>query len=476
MSHRQTALVLGGGFAGLSAAIHLALKGYEVSLIEQNPYLGGKAAEFRQGDFRFDTGPSVFTLPEVITDIFRAAERDLTFSLEPLDLLCRYIFPSGRVWDVYQDLAKTTAQLSQQEAIVYKKVLAEAKKLYEQASRTFVYGQSPSLLALASYGLRYGLRAHPLKTLPQLLDSLGAKGELKNFFLRFATYFGADPYQAPAVLHNICWVELGLGLSYPKGGIYTLVRALEQLARDLGVSFRTSVRVEKLEHKQQRIRQVISSAGNFSADVVVSSLDYVRTHQLLGLSNPLAKKTASLSGFVMLLAVKGETTLKHHTISFAEDYQAEFEAIRKGQLASRPTLYLNISSKTDPADAPAGYENWFLMANAPALAQAENPWSPEAETNYAENLLNLLEQRGLASRKSLDVKQIIGPNRLAKLAFRGSIYGHAPKSLTDTLRPPQRIRGIYNLALAGGTVFPGGGIPLALLSGKAAAELVSKSP
>ena len=177
----------------------------------------------------------------------------------------------------------------------------------------------------------------------------------------------------------------------------------------------------------------------------------------------------------MLLGHKGESEHKHHTISFSAAYEKEFAAIRRGELPTDPTLYLNISSKTDPEDAPAGYENWFVMANAPALNAAEEPWTHEDEDQYAEHLLELMQERGLAARNKLELKQIIGPNKLAKFAYRGSIYGTAPHSLLRTLRPSQRIKGIDNLALAGGTVFPGGGIPLALLSGKAAAALLDCS-
>ena len=219
----KSVLVLGGGFAGLSAAIHLALAGCEVTLLEQNPSFGGKAGQFEKDGFRFDTGPSVFTLPHIVEKIFADAGEALPFELKPLDLLCRYLYPSGRVWDVYSDVERTTAQLSSQEAEVYRRLLAEARKLYEAAAPTFVFGQSPTRLELLRYGLRHGLAAHPFKTLEGLLDSFGARGELKQFFLRFATYFGADPYRAPAVLHNIAWAELGLGVSYPTGGIYAVV-------------------------------------------------------------------------------------------------------------------------------------------------------------------------------------------------------------------------------------------------------------
>ncbi len=466
----KTAVVLGGGFAGLSAAIHLALNHYEVSLLEQNESLGGKASEFRQDGFRFDTGPSVFTLSHVIEDLFKQAAKPFPLTLEPLDLLCRYVFASGRVWDVYQDEAKTTAQLSAGEAKAYKALLQEAKKLYEASAATFVFGQNLTLFDLANYGLRKGLAAHPFKTLPQLLDSFGATGDLKQFFLRFATYFGADPYAAPAILHNICHVELGMGLSYPMGGIYKLVEAMQELAIDLGVSIKTGQTLNKIKRNGSVIQELICQDEVFTADVVVSSLDIIRTHKLLGLTTPLAKKPASLSGFVMLLGVEGQTEVEHHTISFAEDYEAEFEAIRQAKKVPDPTLYLNVSSKTEASDAPPECENWFVMANAAALNETEQPWSVTEENAYAEHLMSLIVERGLAKKEQLSLKKIIAPNHLAKLAYRGSIYGSAPQSLTSTLRPAQSIKGIKNLALAGGTVFPGGGIPLAILSGKAAAE------
>lgn len=472
MGISKTALVLGGGFAGLSAAIHLACHDYEVTLLEQAQTLGGKAAEFRRDGFRFDTGPSVFTLQGVIKDIFDLAGRDLPFELEPLDLLCRYLFPSGRVWDVFQDRRKTMAQLMANEVKVYRKALLEAKKLYESSASTFIFGKPPSLADLATYGLRSGLQAHPLKTLPQLLEGLGADGELKQFFLRFATYFGADPYQAPAILHNICWVELGLGLAYPKGGIYRLVTELERLARDLGVQIQTGVTVKALELEGDTVKQVKTTSGDVAADNIISSLDIIRTHKLLGLKTDLQKQEPSLSGFVGLFGYKGESELKHHNISFSSDYEAEFAAIKRGEVATDPTLYINISSKTDASDAPPGYENWFVMANAPALDSTENQWSLEDEDRYAEQLMVTLEKRGLAQKHELELKQIIGPNKLARFAHRGSIYGTASHSLLKTLRPPQQIKGVSNLTLAGGTVFPGGGIPLALLSGKSAAELI----
>jgi len=464
---RRKVLVLGGGFAGLSAAIYAALAGGEVTLLERSPTLGGKAGQFERGGFRFDTGPSVFTLPQVVRDLFDAAGEGLPFELKPLDLLCRYHYPSGRVWDVYQDVDKTTAQLSRSEAEVYRSLLAVARKLYEAAAPTFVFGRSPTLFDLACYGLRYGLKAHPTKTLAELVKSFGATDELEQFFLRFATYFGADPYRAPAVLHNIAWVELGLGVSYPVGGIYAVVEGLEALAKKLGVRVCTGVEVERLESHHNRLTAAQTSAGEFKADAVISSLDIVRTHKLLGKKTRLEKLEPSLSGFVLLLGIAGETPeLAHHTISFSKDYPAEFRAIREGKFPDDPTLYFNVSSKTEPEDALAGCENWFVMANAPALGKDELD-----EEAYAEKVLGVLERRGFNVQNRLEFKHGLGPRHLAQFAHRGSIYGTAPYSLLTTLRPRQKIRGVDNLFLAGGTVYPGGGIPLALLSGQGAAAL-----
>lgn len=467
----RSVLVLGGGFAGLSAAIHLALAGCEVTLLEQNPAFGGKAGQVEREGFRFDTGPSVFTLPHVVREMFERAGEPLPFELKPLDLLCRYHYPSGRVWDVYGDVERTVARLTAQEAEVYRKLLSKARELYEAAAPTFVFGSAPTKLELLRYGLRHGLAARPLQTLEGFLDSFGAKGELKQFFLRFATYFGADPYRAPAVLHNIAWTELGLGVSYPVGGIYAVVEALVGLAERLGVDLKAATRIECLERSRGQVKAVHTDRGVFQADGIVSSLDIIRTHHLLSLKTPLERLEPSLSGFVMLLGVVGETPeLRHHSISFSPDYEAEFTAIGRGEFPPDPTLYFNISAKTDSADAPLGCENWFVMANAPATGKIALD-----EEGYLEHLLEVLAQRGFDVRSRLRFAQRLGPTELAHLAHRGSIYGAAPHSLLQTLRPQQTLKSAKNLVLAGGSVFPGGGIPLSLLSGKAAAALLTKS-
>lgn len=470
----KTALVLGGGFAGLSAAVNLALSGVEVTLLEQQGEVGGKAGEFAQGGFRFDTGPHVWTLPEVVTELFvQAGETPPEF--RPLEPLCRYVYPSGRVWDVSLDANATTAQLGDAEADSYRLLVDEAEALFEMAAPTFLYAHAPGPKELAQYAFSGGLRAQPGKLLPDLLRQFGATGDLETFFLRFATYFGADPYRAPAVLHNIAWVELGKGLFYPVGGIRGVVRQLRGLAERLGVAVHTGVTVRRLCTAGRKVSSVETDTGTFRADGVVSSLDLIRTHRLLGRRARAEALEPSLSGFVLLLGLEGVTPgLTHHNILFPEDYRAEFRALSQNKLPADPTLYVSISSRTEVGDAPPGCENWFVLVNAPPLSDDQPiDWDYEAP-RYAEHILGVLARRGLDVRGRVRVQETFTPDYLGTLAHRGAIYGAAPHSLLRTLRPKQTVRGLRNLILAGGTVHPGGGIPLALLSGKHAAALAEQ--
>ncbi len=478
---RPRVAVVGAGFAGLAAAIDLARGGAAVTLLERAPEVGGKAGEWRAGGFRFDVGPSVFTLPDVVESIFRDAGRERPFDLAPLSPICRYVFPSGRVWDVYRELEPTLAGLDADEQRAYRRALDVARRLYEDAAPTFVRGPAPGLLRLAAYGVRAGWRAQPGRRLPELLASLGVRGDLLPFFLRFATYFGGDPYRAPAVLHNIAWVELGLGVTLPVGGVHGVVRALRGLAEELGVEVRTGAEVERLVERAGRVSGVVVADGELEVDAVVAAVDRRWALQLLGRPAPV-RRFPSLSGTVALLGVRGETPeLAPHNVFFPPDYAREFDDLRAGRHPSDPTLYLHASSKGDPDDAPAGHENWFVMANAPALPPGDDRGAPgrppgrvdderaAADAAAARRLRSTLAARGLDPAGRTVVERDLGPADLSRMGDRGAIYGPMPQGLLSTLRPGPATHGVANLWLAGGTVHPGGGIPLALLSGRYAA-------
>jgi len=486
-ARRPRVAVVGAGFAGLAAAIDLARGGARVTLLERAPEVGGKAGEWRADGFRFDLGPSVFTLPDVVDAIFRDAGRERPFELRPLSPICRYVYPSGRVWDVHHELEPTLLGLAPDEQRTYRRALEAARRLYRDAAPTFVRGPAPGLLRLAAYGLRHGWRAAPGRRLPDLLASLGVRGDLLPFFLRFATYFGGDPYRAPAVLHNIAWVELGLGVTLPVGGVHGVVRALRSLAEELGVEVRTGAAVEDLAVRAGRVQEVVLAAGTVPIDAVVAAVDRRWALRLVGRPAP-PRRHPSLSGTVALLGVRGETPrLAPHNVLFPPDYAAEFDDLRAGRHPADPTLYLHASVKGDPDDAPPGHENWFVMANAPALPMGDERGAPGAgpapaaearartDAEAARRVRAALAARGFDPADRTVVERDLGPADLAAFGDRGAIYGPAPLGLASTLRPGPRLPGLVNLWLAGGTVHPGGGIPLALLSGRNAAAALLRA-
>ncbi len=457
----------------MSAALRLAAAGARVTLVEREPRLGGKAGEWKRSGFRFDTGPSVLTLDEVVSATFTDAGLEDPLSFRAASPLCRYRYPDGRVWDVYQEVDATLASLTGRESDAYLRALRKARDLYEAAAPLFVYGRAPGLGRLAAYGLRHALAASPGRSLPDLLRALGADGPLLGpFFLRFATYLGADPRRAPAVLHNVAWAELGLGVRHPVGGIYAVVRALEEALGRLGVETRLGEGVERLVSHGGRVSEVVTSRGSLRCDAAVAAVD--RADVLRWLGRAARSRALSLSGLVLLAGLRSrDTRLARHTIAFPERYGAEFDDIAAGTHPRDPTLYLNVSVVDEPADAPPGSENRFVMANAPALPpQREAPEVSEARLEAGrQGLLRSLSERGLAwSEDALVTHRWLGPAEFAAFGSRGSLYGAAPHGLLGALRPGPRVAGLANLTLAGGSVHPGGGVPLAMLSGRNAAE------
>ncbi len=468
-------VVIGAGFAGLAAALHLTAAGARVTLIEREPRSGGKAGSWRAEGFRFDTGPTVLTMPHVIEATFAAVGRPCTVEMAPSVAGTRYRFASGRVWDVGPDLERTVASLAPSDADAYRRALTRARALYEAAAPTFVHGPAPGLRALMAYALRHGAAASPGSRLPDLLESLGVRGDLRTFFLRFATYFGADPFRAPAVLHNIAWVELGLGTRHVRGGLHAVARALEAALVDLGADVRHGCAARRVGARGGRVREVVTDSGEIAANAVVLAVDRRAAMTMLG--RPLGpEREPSLSGLVRLVGVRGvDDRLAQHTVLFPETYEREFLDLRAGRHPRDPTLYLSISSRSDPDDAPVGHENRFVMANAPALPTSTPATESEERAQAGREAMHAaMTRHGFDPAAGVVVERWETPATFAAFGHRGSLYGDAPHGVLAALRAPNRVRALPDVALAGGTVHPGGGVPLALLSGRQAALVVAR--
>ncbi len=486
-------VVIGAGLGGLSAAIRLAAKGFAVTVLEKNASVGGKVNFVESNGFTFDTGASLLTMPHVLRDLFEAANRRLEDYLElvPLDPICRYVWSDGATFDASTDLAKTRNEIEKiepRDVAGFEKFIADSEQKYRIAEKTFLahaLNDLPKLLRP-----RY---ARDLLTISSLqnLDSHNQKyfrsAKLQQLFNRFATYNGSSPYQVPATFALIPFVEFGLGAWYVKGGIYQIPMALAGLAKELKVKIKTDSPVEKILIENKKAVGVELKNGEIlKSDFVVANSDAIETYRNLLAETERAsfpdkkldKIEPSCSGFVLLLGVRKRfPQLAHHNIFFSDDYKLEFDQIFK-QLrpATNPTVYVCATSQTDRTQAPENSENLFVLINAPSTSD-KTDWTREAK-NYRDLIIKKLESFGLKDlENSIEFEQTITPADFETkyLANRGSIYGVSSNGIFSAfMRPPNKPRDVANLFFAGGVTHPGGGMPLVLLSGKMAADLIER--
>ncbi|MFO7800651.1 MAG: phytoene desaturase family protein, partial [Rhodohalobacter sp.] len=465
----QQAIIIGAGLGGLAASALLASQGYSVTVFEKNSTHGGKMQELNVGDFRFDTGPSLFTMPFILKKLFKECGEELRDYLEfnELEPVCRYFFKDETVFDNYSDRKRSKQQIEQfapEDAESYSEFLNYTAKLYEQTADAFLFNPLYTLGDLKGLKLTDFLGIDAFSTVSDVVDEHFQSDYLKKFFKRFTTYNGSSPYQAPGTLNVIPHVELNQGGYYVKGGMYRISEALYELSEKMGVTFHFDTEVERISIRNKRAVSIKVNGGEkFYADLIVANSDATDTILNLmdeqAVSNSKRKRQKAIepscSGFVMLLGVNKQwEQLKHHNIFFSDDYEKEFRHIFKEKvLPDDPTIYLANTSYTDPEHAPENSSNLFILVNSPYVTEEQN-WSELRET-YSSFLINELENRGLKGLKdSIVVKKVITPSDFLNHygSNRGSIYGTSSNSkFAAFLRPRNKIRGISNLYLVGGS-------------------------
>jgi phytoene dehydrogenase-like protein len=526
-------LIIGAGIGGLSTAIRLAAAGQRVTIYEKKTQVGGKMGQIVAEGYRWDTGPSVITMRHVFEELFATAGRRLEdyLTLEPVEPLTRYFYPDGTRLDASRDLAKMQAQISQfapEDAAGYARYLAYAAQIHRITGPVFIYDHPPTWRSFLRVPLPDWFKIDGLRTMDKGIGRFVQSPQMRQLLGRFATYVGGSPYLAPATLNVIAHVELSGGVWYPRGGVYAVAEAMAKLARELGVTIHTNCGAREIGVENGRFSHLILENGEIVwGTAVVSNLDVTTTRQHLlrtffntkaqsrrGLSGWLTKLISSqqasnskdslhnsqfptrnsqfdssCSGFILLLGLNKQfPELAHHNILFSPDYPAEFEAIfKQGQPPADPTIYIAITSKTDPDHAPAGGENWFVLVNAPPLTNTPPltnvpplgegyDWQANQQS-YRDLVLQKMANFGFDVRNHIVTEQIMTPIDLAEGsgAWRGALYGASPNSAWAAFkRPHNRSKNIRGLYFAGGTTHPGGGVPMVTLSGKAAAELVLK--
>lgn len=483
--------IIGAGLGGLAAACMLATKGHDVTVIEKNASPGGKINEVHAKGFRFDTGPSLLTMPQVVRQFFKKCEVPLDhyLQLSPIEPICRYFYPDTTRFDCYHDQQKTLQEvghIAPEDIETYSQFLDYAEELYNRTKDAFLFNPLYNTRDLKSLNLADVFKIDALQTVSVRVDSMIQSDYLRQFFKRFPTYNGSSPYQAPATLNVIPHVELNMGGFYIKGGMYKLIEALMHIAKDRKVKFRFREEVQQIEINQQCVKGVHTQTASYPADVVISNSDATETYlNLLPLHtrSSLGQKRLeyiepSCSGLVLLLGTdKTFDKLTHHNIFFSDDYQKEFDAIFNRKIMPEdPTIYVANTSHTDPNHAVGGGSNLFILVNAPYLSDQWNWESKSAE--YADFIIDKLENRGLSGlRDSIVYRHHITPIDFYERyrSNKGSIYGTSSNSkMAAFMRPKNKARNIKGLYLVGGSTHPGGGIPLVILSAFNALELIKR--
>ena len=479
------AIIIGSGIGGLATAIRLARQGISVAVYESAEKAGGKVSQLHFDGFRFDAGPSLLTLPELVHELL---DNDLRFPIRKLDVITKYFYPDGTQVSAFSNVEKFSAEVGQKLDIPSSKVinyLKKAAKVYELTSDLFIFGSFHRIKNLMNLkSLRTLIHFRHLQALNTLhehnLQELG-DGRLVQLFDRYATYNGSNPYETPATLSVISHLEHNLGAFIPEGGMFQITESIYQQAIRLGVNFHFSQPVRKVEAANGKVSGVILDTGFAAADIVVSDIDIHSFYSsLLPDKKRLAKITKeerSSSALIFYWGMKGIfPELDIHNIFFSSDYQDEFEHLfEKKKLYNDPTVYVYISSKYNRSDAPEGCENWFVMINAPA--DTGQNWD-ELIAQSRKNILEKLERMlGKKLSGSIANEQILSPPDIFKQtgSVNGSLYGSSSNSRYASFnRHANFRRDINGLYFVGGSVHPGGGIPLCLSSANIVDGLVKE--
>ncbi len=484
---KRKAAVIGAGIGGMAAAIRLAIKGYETHLFEKNPEPGGKIGELSLGGCRFDTGPSLFTLPTLVDELFTLAGEDPRdhFRYVSLSSSCRYFYDDGTLLNAWTDRNRFAAEAESVTGEPREKVIAfldECAELYDLTAGIFIFSpfyqldnfRKPESLNVA----RNFRKLNTFSTMHGVIKRHFSSGKIIQLFDRYATYNGSSPYRAPGTLNVIAHLEHNMGAFFPEKGMREIVEAISGLAHRCGVTVHTGEPVLSVSREGNKITGVETPNGLISAEVVVSDVDVIPFYRNLmkeerpALRQEKQERSTSALIFYWVMNRRFEE-LDLHNIFFSSDYPGEFKALARGEVTGDPTVYLFASSRVVVSDAPADKDNWFVMINVPY--DRGQDWARVVSKARGDIINKVSARLGINIGDCIEAEKILDPPLIEKLtaSHRGALYGSSSNSRFAAFRRHPNVKGKYgNLWFVGGSVHPGGGIPLCLASAKIACDMI----
>ena len=486
---KKKVIIIGSGIAGLAVSIRLKSKGYSVEVYEKNKNVGGKLSDFYIDKFRHDFGPKLFTMPNLIEDIFENAgvNTDKYFKYDKLEIACKYFWDDGQIFNAYSDSQKFINEVHKNfnkhenkvEEYIFnsKKKFNLVKKIFLEKSlhKISTYLSLDSLKAILNF-----LQLNIFISLNSLNRRYFKDEKLIQLFNRFATYNGSSPYLTSGIMSIIQHLEHDLGVFMPRKGISDISYSLYNLAIDLGVKFHFNSEIDNIIIKNKSAVGVSINKINHKADIIISNMDINLTYDRLlkGYKKPFFIKNYQPSSSAVVFywnMNKSFSNINVHNIIFSRDQKKEFDYIfNKKSIYDDPTVYICSTSKIVKEDAPIGSENWFILINSPF--DSGQDWKKIKKT-LRDNIIKKIN-----STLKVDIESnIVGEKILTPIEIEietlskfGALYGSSSNSLQSAfIRHPNFSKNINNLYFCGGSVHPGGGIPLCLNSAKIVSDLIN---
>lgn len=477
-------VIVGAGLGGLSAALRLAGAGREVTIIEREAVPGGRNGLLVDQGYRFDTGPTVLTMPSLIDDALSAVGEKLSDWLEliPLRPLYRAFYHDGSQLDVFPDTQEMEAEIarviSPDEALGYRKYVDFVTKLYKYEMNDFIDRNIDSPLQLLTPNLARLIAIGGFRRLAPKVSQYLKDPRTQKVYSFQAMYAGVSPQQALAIYAVIAYMDSVNGVFFPKGGMHAVPRALAGAAEKHGVKIRYSTTVSSVATKNGRATGVITDTDEYiPADVVVLNPDLPIAYRELLDREPLDIKRLSYSPSCVVMLVgsnKSYEHIAHHNIHFGQSWDGVFdELIKKKTFMSDPSLLVTVPTYDDPSLAPHGKSSYYVLFPTPNLQSAID-WKRE-RNRYRDEMVRVLEARGYTGfGEGIEVEHLTTPVEWRAQGMEaGAPFASAHTFFqTGPFRPRNLARGLENVVFTGSGTQPGVGVPMVLISGKLAAERI----